>query len=88
MKESVTYQAILSEGKAEGKAEEARNILLMLGRSRFGKPPARALAALDALTDVQELEALTVRLLQATSWQDLLGSNGPSRSGRGRRKTP
>jgi predicted transposase YdaD len=87
MKESVTYQAIIEEGKAEGKAEEARKILLLQGRSRFGEPSSKAVAALDALTDVQKLEELTVRLLQAASWADLLGLNGPSRRGRGRRKT-
>jgi hypothetical protein len=99
MKESVTYQAIIEEGMAEGLAkglaeglakgelEEARKILLLQGRSRFGEPSAEVLAAVDAVTEVQKLEELTVRLLQATSWQELLGLNGPSRRGRGRKKT-
>jgi hypothetical protein len=91
MKESVTYQAIIEEGLAEGLAkgelEEARKILLLLGRRHFGEPSAEALAAVNALTDVQKLEELTVRLLQATSWHELLGLNGPSRRGRGRKKT-
>jgi hypothetical protein len=82
MEESVTYQAILRKGKAE----EARNILLLQGRARFGEPSSEAVAALEALTDVQKLEELTVRLLQATSWQELLGLNGPARRGRGRRR--
>ena len=90
MKESVTYQAILQEGKAEGKAEgktlgeieEAKKILILQGRNRFGEPPARALTAIDAVTDVKELEDLSVRLLGATSWQDLLGLNGARRRGR------
>jgi hypothetical protein len=94
MKESVTYQAIIEEGMAEGLAkgrakgelEEARKILLLQGRSRFGEPSAEALAAVNGLTDVQKLEALTVRLLQATSWHELLGLNGPGRRGRGRKK--
>ena len=91
MKESTTYQAILSEGKAEGvaegKTEEARNMLLLLGRRRFGEPPPEAVAALDALSDVSRLEELGVRLLEASSWQELLGLNGPGRRGRGRKKT-
>jgi predicted transposase YdaD len=94
MKESTTYQAILAEGiaegiamgKAEGIAEEARKILLLQGQCRFGEPSADVVAALDALTDVTKLEELTVRLLQAASWQELLGLNGPSRRSRGRRK--
>ncbi len=87
MKESVTYQAILEEGRAEGeargeargKAEEARRILLLLGRDQFGAPPANVQAALDALDDVNRLEQLNVRLKHAASWQELLGLAGPRR---------
>ncbi len=86
MKESVTYQAILEEGKAEGKAEEARNMILLMGRSLFGEPSAEAEAALNALSDVRRLEKLGVRLLRASSWEELLGLDGPSRRGRGRKK--
>jgi hypothetical protein len=85
MKESVTYQAILREGEAN----EARKMLLLQGRSRFGEPPPpEAVAALDAVTDVSRLEELGVRLLQVSSWQDLLGLSSTSRRSRGRRKTP
>jgi hypothetical protein len=83
MKESVTYQAILEEGMAEGeakgKAKEARKILLLLGRDQFGEPAANVQAALDALADVNRLEELTVRLKHAASWQELLGLAGPRR---------
>ncbi len=93
MEESVIYQKLIrkgeAKGKAEGKAEEARHMLLLQGCSRFGEPPPEAaVAALDALTDVGQLEELGVRLLGASSWQELLGLAGPSRRGRGRRKTP
>ncbi len=91
MKESVTYQAILKEGLEEGITEgsiqEARKILLLQGRSQFGEPSAEELAAVNAMTDVQKLEKLTVRLLRASSWQDLLGLGGPGRRGRSRKKT-
>lgn len=77
MKESVTYQAILREGEAkglaEGQAKEARRILLLLGRSRFGEPTPEAAAALNALAEVEKLEQLSLRLLQVSSWQELLG---------------
>jgi hypothetical protein len=91
MEESVTYQAILRKGRAEGKAEgkaegraegqvegqaaEARRILLMLGRDQFGDPPADVSAALSGIADVGRLEALTLRLKHAASWQELLGAN-------------
>jgi predicted transposase YdaD len=80
MEESVTYQRILRKGRAEGlnegKVEEARKILLLLGRGRFGEPSVEEAAALDALTDVEKLEELTVRSLQVSSWPELLGLNG------------
>jgi hypothetical protein len=76
MKESVTYQAILEEGEAKGEARgeanEARKILLLLGRDQFGEPSAKVRATLDGLADVSRLEELTIRLKHATSWQDLL----------------
>jgi predicted transposase YdaD len=90
MKESVTYQAILEEGKAEGeakgRAKEARKILLLLGRDQFGEPSATVQAALDVLDDVNRLEALTMRLKHAASWQELLGLPGTRR--RSARKKP
>jgi hypothetical protein len=91
MKESVTYQAILEEGrvegeakgriegKAEGKTEEARRFLLLLGRDKFGEPSARIQAALHTLVDVNAIEALALRVKQTASWQDLLGLPGPRR---------
>jgi predicted transposase YdaD len=81
MRESVTYQAILDEGRAEGRADgraegraaEARALLALLGEQKFGPPDARARAALEAIGDAERLEALARRLLAATSWDDLLG---------------
>jgi hypothetical protein len=64
MEESVTYQKIIRKGKAEGltegRVEEARRILFLLGRDQFGEPPADVQAALDAVTEVNRLEELTV----------------------------
>jgi len=79
MEASVTYQKIIRKGKAEGEINEARKILLLQGRNRFGDPPPEALASLNALTDVRQLEELGVRLLQASSWQELLGLPSPRR---------
>ena len=84
MEESEFYQKILRKGKAEG----LRMALLTQGRNRFGEPSPEAATALDALTDVSQLEELAVRLLRVSSWQELLGVTEPNRRGRGRRKTP
>ena len=72
MKESSTYMATIEEGKEE----EARKFLLMLGRSRFGEPSPQVVAALNGLTDLSRLEELGVRLLHVSSWEELLGLNG------------
>lgn len=86
MKESVTYQAIIEEGKVEGKAEEARRMLLLMGRDQFGEPSAKIVALLDAMTDLGRLEALALRLLHVKSWEELLGMKGTARHQRGRKK--
>jgi predicted transposase YdaD len=76
MKESSTYQAILAEGRTEGfgegREEEARTLLLRLGRKRFGPPGRRISAAIKGITDVQRIEQLTERLLDVKSWDELL----------------
>jgi hypothetical protein len=68
MHESTTYQYILDEGRTD----EARKILLRQGRKRFGPATAQVEAAIQALTDLDRLERLSERLLDVTSWQELL----------------
>jgi len=83
MRESVTYQAVLKEGRLE----EVRNILLLQGRDRLGEPSAKIIALLFAETDLGRLEALAIRLLHVVkTWEKLLGLNGTTRHPRGRRK--
>ena len=72
MQESATYQAILHEGEARGLANGARLILLRLGEARFGPPDAGTRAALDAITEVERIEALAEHLDRAASWGELL----------------
>ncbi len=79
LKESSTYQMILREGRAEGLAEglargrteEARRLVVRLGSRRFGPPDAGTSAALDRLSDPEQLELLADRVLQGESWADL-----------------
>jgi predicted transposase YdaD len=68
MKESSTYQYILDEGRVE----EARRMLFILGGKRFGNPDTKTQAALNAITSSQQLEQLAARLLEVESWQELL----------------
>jgi len=68
MKESVTYQKILREGRAE----EAKRILKRLASRRFGKPEPLIEAAIDAIADLDRLEQLSDRVLEVTAWEELL----------------
>ena len=68
MYESVTYQAIVDEGRVK----EAHRILLLQGRERFGKPDAATRKAITAITDLARLERLAKRLNKVASWQELL----------------
>ncbi|HTU93583.1 MAG TPA: hypothetical protein VMF69_26115 [Gemmataceae bacterium] len=76
MRDSTTYQAILDEGRAEGeikgRAEEARRLLLRLGRKHLGDAEATIETAVRAITDVEHLELLAERITEVASWQDLL----------------
>lgn len=68
MKESVTYQAIIEEGRAD----EARRILLAQGTKLFGKPSAKVRRTIGAISDSELLEGLATRLLDVESWSELL----------------
>lgn len=75
MEESTTYQWL----KRQGALAEARKILLRMGRVRFGTTGTRVKGALEQITDVEQLEVLGERLLQAESWEELLGLPKPRR---------
>jgi hypothetical protein len=69
MLESSTYQGILQDGRIEA----LQATLLRVGRRRFGGPASEAVeAALKAITDEERLGRMTERLLDASSWQELL----------------
>ncbi len=74
MRESTTYQAILREGREEGREEEARKFLRRQGAKRFGAPTPTVLATLDQIEDLDRLETLGDRIVdpEVTSWDQLL----------------
>jgi predicted transposase YdaD len=71
MEESTTYQLLLSRGREQGRVEEARTLLLRIGRSRFGEPDAAVRAALTSASQ-ERLEQMADRLLLVESWAELL----------------
>jgi hypothetical protein len=78
IEESSVYQGIFARGRAEGLVEEARKILLSLGRRKFGAPSEAVAAQLNEISDLDHLHGLTDRILDATSWDELLLTHSPS----------
>jgi hypothetical protein len=78
MKDSDTYLEILEEGAVK----EARKLLLLLGRNRFGPPDPTTQAALEAINRPERLEQLVQRLLDVSSWQELLATPRAKRRSR------
>jgi predicted transposase YdaD len=80
MRDSSTYMAILEEGEAKGRAEgemlgraeEARRILLRIGEKRFGPPDPATRTRIESITELDEPEALTLRVIEVESWAELL----------------
>jgi predicted transposase YdaD len=69
MRESSTYMAILDEG-AEGALKKA---IVRMAKKRLGEPGEENLARLNAINeDLERLNRMLDRILDATSWPDLL----------------
>jgi hypothetical protein len=72
MKESVTYQAIIEEGKIEGMIEARQEVLLQQGRKKFGTPDKHTENTLRSITDLERLKYLSERILDVSTWAELL----------------
>jgi predicted transposase YdaD len=78
IEESSVYQDIFAKGEAKGRAEgeleEARKILLGLGRKKLGQPDERVLALVGGISDRDRLNLLLDRILDVASWDELLAT--------------
>ncbi len=83
MQESTTYQRILREGREEGLKKglqegilAVQRLALRLGRRRFSEPDAATIAQIEAIQDIDRLEALVDRALDPDvhDWDQLLGN--------------
>jgi hypothetical protein len=61
----------ISQGIAQGIAIE-RRLILNQGRARFGPPSQEVLAIFEGIDDPDRLEALGMRLLVVSTWDELL----------------
>ena len=70
MHESTTYRKIINDGRLE----EARRFLIRLGTKRFREPDATTVSALEAIRDIDRLEAIGERIVEPDlhGWEDLL----------------
>lgn len=80
---SATYQGLLQKGRLE----EARKNLLAAGSEMFGSPNANAVAAVEAIIDLQRLEHLLRRVFHTSTWEELLESSAAPRPRRRKPKT-
>jgi len=82
IEESSVYQGILRKGEAKGRAEgaveEARQVLLRHGRKKFGPTDERVEATIATIGDLDRLHDLIDRILDVSSWDELLAPGGPS----------
>jgi predicted transposase YdaD len=74
MEESITYQEIVGIGEARGRIAELRDVIVRMGRIKFGKTNRRVEDRVRAIEDRNELEALADRLVQVDSWGELFES--------------
>ncbi|HZT81462.1 MAG TPA: hypothetical protein VFA26_14635 [Gemmataceae bacterium] len=67
---SSAYQLIM----AEGAVKEVKKLLLRQGQKRFGSPSAAMATTLEGITDLGRLERRSDRVLEATSWEELMAT--------------
>ena len=62
------------KGWYAGRADMAREILLLLGTERFGQPDSQIKAKFDAISSERRLRDLAVRVHGVKGWEQLLTS--------------
>jgi hypothetical protein len=67
--EKSSYFQVLRE---QAQIQEARKLLLQLGRIRFGPPGRKISQEIKSIDNLKRLRRLSERLLRASSWAELL----------------
>ena len=68
MRDSDTYLMILDEGREE----QVKKDILLIGGERFGPPPEEIAIRLNAVTDLDRLERMIRRAVKASNWQEIM----------------
>jgi len=58
-----------------GRLEEAQKVILNLGTKRFDQPRFAILTGILEIVDIDRLEHMLYRVLDATDWDDLLATS-------------
>jgi predicted transposase YdaD len=76
MRGSTIYQAVLQEGRDEGRAIEAQRLLLRQGGSRFGTPHDTTQQTVESIQDLDRMERMSDREVDMSinEWTDLLNT--------------
>jgi hypothetical protein len=72
VEDSTTHQGIIDDGRKLGRLEEAKRLLLLMARNRFGRPDPDNESALESITDLSLLERLGEKLVRPRSWSGWL----------------
>ena len=75
IEESSVARDLIEKGIAQGMAQSLareRHFVLNLGRTKLGPPSQEVLAAFEGIDDLDRLEAIGLRLLEVSSWDELL----------------
>ncbi len=70
-------------GRAEGLVDEAREILLRLGRKTLGQPDEQVLSRIAGIRDLDRLNSMIDRIQEVRTWEDLMTALAEDRSGTG-----
>ena len=65
-------QQIRRDSRRAGRVEEARHIVLQLGRHRWGEPDDTSRLRLESITDLDELERIAERVLDVSCWEEMV----------------
>ena len=72
MEESSGYQIILERGEAKGEVRAHYDLLLDLGRLKFGEPETDQHATIQGIKDLDRLTEVSLRIISAASWDEFL----------------
>jgi hypothetical protein len=72
IEESSVYQGILRKGEAKGEVQGIREALFIQGRKKLGPVNERISAQIAEIHDLNRLKLLLERMLDVSSWDELL----------------